>query len=132
VCSPIRITIGRGVGHASRAKLTWMAWAARTAAGAELKTANRLSPSPRGRMWTPPWAAMTVSKIASCRAIAARIASGACSQSAVLPSTSVSRKVTVPPGSSRIGVLGRTPDAAKRAASSSLAGGYRPGRLRGE
>ena len=35
-----------------------------------------------------------------CRASAARIASGASSHSAVLPSTSVRRKVTVPLGSS--------------------------------
>src|SRR6266542_5158802 len=45
---------------------------------------------------------MPVLRSASCRAEAALIASGCCSQRRVLPSISVKRKVTVPVGSSGI------------------------------
>ena len=56
----------------------WVATAARTAFGADERAATRLSPSPRRRMWTPPWSWTTCSKSMSCRA-SARIASGASS-----------------------------------------------------
>src|SRR5688500_14524019 len=49
-------------------------------------------------MWTPPSSDTARSNSTSCRLSAARIASGACSRSAVLPSTSVRRKVIVPVG----------------------------------
>jgi hypothetical protein len=100
VWTPIRTLIGRGVGHSSATNARWIARAAATALGADENTANRLSPSPRGRMWTPRCSATAASNSASWRASAARIASGASSQSAVLPSTSVSMSVTVPLGSS--------------------------------
>ena len=56
---------GRGVGQGSAAKARWMATAAVTASSAEANTAKRLSPSPRGRMWTPPCCWTTCSNRAS-------------------------------------------------------------------
>src|SRR5688572_16044270 len=50
-------------------------------------------------MWVPSCLVTIASNSSSWRASAPRIGSGASSQSAVLPSTSVRRKVTVPVGS---------------------------------
>ena len=58
--------------------------------------------SPTVLKWTPPWAGMAVSRSARWRATAAAIACRSRSQSAVLPSISVKRKVTVPLGRSGI------------------------------
>ena len=107
--SPIRTLTGRGVGHGSARKTRWIDSAAATASGAEAKTAKRLSPSPLGRIGVPPCLPTAASNSASCRASADRIASGAASQSAVLPSTSVSRNVTVPVGSAAASMWIRVP-----------------------
>ena len=66
------------------------------------KTAKKLSPSPRLRTMAPPCSSIRAVRSTSCRSIATAIDSGALSQSGVLLSRSVKRKVTVPVGKSDI------------------------------
>src|SRR5262249_40629727 len=66
------------------------------ASGAVAKAAQKASPIVLNT--TPLLAVMAVRRRALCRARAERMACGNCSQSLVLPSMSVKRKVTVPFG----------------------------------
>jgi hypothetical protein len=75
------------------------------AAGAEAKAACTASPTVL--KWTPPCAAMAESRSARWRWTAFAIAARSRSQSAVLPSMSVNRNVTVPVGRLAIGRLQR-------------------------
>ena len=92
----------RGVGQGSAATARWIATAAVDGVGGRAKTAKRLSPSPRGRMWTPHAVLSDRLEQHVVRGAAPPARpSGAASQSAVLPSTSVRRNVTVPAGIER-------------------------------
>jgi hypothetical protein len=94
----MRTRIGRVVGHCSTPSAHWTTSAALTASRAWRNTAKTLSPSPL-LLTTVPFCRRTqVATIPSCRASARRIALGWLSHSLVLPSMSVSRKVTTPVG----------------------------------
>src|SRR5579859_8156942 len=108
----MRTRSGSASGQDSACRLRWIVTAAKTAALALSKTAKRLSPSPRGRTSRPPARSTSCSMSWSWRASAARIPAGWSSQSRVLPSTSVKRKVTVP--------VGRPPPTAPASASEPL------------
>src|ERR671911_2883533 len=88
-------------GHGSARMACCPATAAARAADAVWNAARTASPTVL--KWTPRWTVMASSSNARWRSTAIAIAAGSRSQSAVLPSMSVKRKVTVPEGRSGIG-----------------------------
>src|SRR5207237_417369 len=82
---------------------------AQAGAGREVRAVGRTAarPSPRDLKTWPPCRAMAARSRASWRATAGPMASGCCSQSQVLPSMSVKRKVSVPDGVSGMRIPAR-------------------------